>query len=155
MSAEVVPIIDEDKIKLTILTSDQAVAYWEHIIPHLEPVFEYSYGRNNAETTLEAVKEGMAEILLVWNPDTALIFAVIVAEGRHYPGRKVFSVGLCAGHHLEVWAERVWAGLRHVARTKGFNQIEVVGRRGWKHFIPGAKEIATFYAMDLDSEGES
>lgn len=152
MSAEVVPIIDEERIKLTPLSVEQAEAYWDHIVPHLDPVFEYSCGRIDAAGTLEAVKEGMAEVLLVWNPDTALIFAVIVAEGRVYQNRKVFSVGLCAGHHVRVWAPIVWPALQHVARTKGFNQIEVVGRRGWKQFIPGAEEIATFYAMDLDTE---
>lgn len=152
MSAAVVPIIDEEKIRLTPLTVDQAEAYWPHILPHLMPVFEYSCGRVDADATYDAVMEGMAELLLVWNPDTALIFAVIVGEGRNYPGRKVYSVGLCAGHHLDIWAERVWKGLKKHAVDSGFNQIEVVGRRGWKRFIPGAEEIATFYAMDLDRE---
>ncbi len=147
-----VPIIDAETIKLTVLETDQALNYWEYIVPHIEKVFALSAGRINAESTKQAVKDGMAMVLLVWNPETGLIFAVMLAEGRHYPNRKVFSIGMCGGSHLNVWAEKMWPALQSVARQKGFDQIEVTGRRGWGHFIPGAEEIATFYAMDLDTE---
>jgi hypothetical protein len=148
--APVVPIVNVDRIKLSVLDSTVAVNGWDIITPYLEKVFEYSAGRLDLADTLETIKSGMAEVLLVWDPTINRVFAVIVAEARHYPQRKVYSLGLCGGEDLNLWAERIWPALQHVAREKGYDQIEIVGRRGWARFIPGAKEIATFYAMDLD-----
>jgi hypothetical protein len=145
-----VPSVDVSRIKLSVLSADVAINGWEIISPHLGKVFEHSAGRLDMDDTFEVVKSGMAEVLLVWEPDISRVYAVIVAEARHYPQRKVYSLGLCGGENLPVWAEHIWPALQHVAREKGYDQIEIVGRRGWGRFIPGSKEIATFYAMDLD-----
>lgn len=150
--APVIPIIDPSRIKLTELTAEQAIEGWELLVPYLEKVFARSAGRIGMKGAYEAVKSGMAGVLLVWDPEIHRIFAVMVAEGKIFPDRRVYSIGLCGGDNLHVWAERIWPALQLVAKQQGFNQIEVVGRRGWKRFIPGAKEIATFYAMDLDGE---
>ena len=150
--ADVVPIIDADAIRLTPMNKKQAVDNWEVLAPYLEQVFERSAGRIDAADTLEAIATDMAEVLLIWDPGQFIIYAVIVAEAKIYPQRRVMSLGLCGGAHLPVWAGKIWPVLQDYAREKGFNQIEVTGRRGWKRFIPGAEEIATFYAIDLDTK---
>lgn len=154
-SVQAPPHICVDDIKLSVLDAEQALAQWDFFTPYLEPVFARSAGRIDLEGTRTAVAEGMAIVMMVWNPETGQVFAVMVAEGRTYPGRKVFSIGLCGGHELPVWGLKMWDALQAVARRKGFDQIEVSGRRGWKKFIPGAKEIGTCYAMDLDTERSS
>jgi len=151
----VVPIIDTDQIKLTVLTTQQAVDGWETIVPYLDQVFERSAGRLGPEDTLQAITDGMAEVMLIWDPPASRIYAVIIAEARVYPKRRVMSLGLCGGAHIHLWAEKMWPAMQHVAKKKGFNQLEITGRRGWKRFIPGAEEIATFYAIDLDQEEEA
>jgi hypothetical protein len=155
-AAEQIPQPDiADQIRLSVLNADQAMAYWDHIVPHLTPVFEYSVGRLDLESTKKLLEAGLAEVMLVWIPESGRIFSVMVIEGKEYPGRKVFSIGLCGGEDLPIWAEKMWRAVKQIAREKGFNQIEVVGRRGWGRFIPGAREIATFYAMDLDTEEDN
>jgi len=156
--APVIPIIDVSRIKLTELTAKQAIDGWELLVPYLEKVFERSAGRIEMEGAKKIVADGLAGVLLIWDPSIHRIYAVIVAEAKIYPDRRVYSIGLFGGEKIELWAERMWPALQQVARAQGFNQIEMVGRRGWGRFIPGAKEIATFYAMDLDDgpvrEGE-
>jgi hypothetical protein len=155
-AAEQLPQQDiADQIRMSVLDADQAMAYWDVIVPHLMPVFEYSAGRLDLDATKKLVAAGMVEVLLVWIPETGKIFSVMVIEGKEYPGKKVFCIGLCGGEDLPIWAEKMWRAVKLIARQKGFDQIEVIGRRGWGRFIPGAHEIATFYAMDLDTEGES
>jgi hypothetical protein len=81
-----------------------------------------------------------------------VIYAVMVWEGWIYPTRKVFSLALCGGESIEAW-QHLWPAIKEVARSEGYNQIEILGRRGWARYIPGTEEIATLYAEDLDVEG--
>ena len=141
--------------KLLCSLQQQAIDNWETILPYLDQVFEYSADRIDADGALQTLKDGLSEILLVWDPDSFMIYAVMVAEVKIYPKRSVYSIGLCGGGHIHIWKERIWPALKQHARDLGYNQIEIIGRRGWKAFIPGAREIATFYAIDLDTEESS
>jgi len=151
--SNVVPIVDVDNIRLTVMTKEQAIENWDVLQPYLAPVFEMSAGRIDADDALKQIVDDLAEVLLIWDPPAHRIYAVIVAEAKIYPKKRVFCLGLCGGEHIHLWAEKMWPAIQAVARKKGFDQIEVTGRRGWKRFIPGAREIATFYAMDLDKKG--
>lgn len=147
-----IPILDDSGIKLSVLSREVAVNGWNVISPFLNRVFDFSAGRLDLEATRKVVEEGLAEVLLVWDPKVSRVYAVIIAEPKIYPGRRVYSLGVCEGSNIHLWAEKIWPALQATAVEQGFDQIEVVGRRGWKRFIPGAEEIATFYAMDLDTE---
>ena len=150
----VVPIVDVNAIKLSVLTTKQSIDNWEILLPYLNPVFAMSAGRLDADDALKQIVDGYADVMLIWDPPAQRIYAVIVAEAKIYPKKKVFCLGLCGGEHIHLWAEKMWPAIQAVAKKRGFDQIEITGRRGWKRFIPGAREIATFYAIDLDQEDE-
>jgi hypothetical protein len=146
--------LQERDVRFFDLTADEAMEHWEKLAPYLEMSFKYSAGRMNIQAVKDNVEQGMSIVMVAYDYANKEVFAVLAAEGINYPERKVFSVGLCGGKDIDVWAPTVWAGLVRIAIEKGCDQIEIVGRRGWKKFIPGVEEIATWYAMDLDTPEE-
>ncbi len=143
---------DAKNIAVVEYSAQEAMAVWENIEPYLALTLEYSTGRYNIENVKDSIASGRVWVFVVYSRDTKSVYSVIAAEGFRFPQRKVFSVVLCGGEDVMKWGQLAWEKLCDVAIERGYNQIEVVGRRGWGRFLSGAKEIGTTYAMDLKQE---
>lgn len=144
--------VRQSGVKLTPLTAEYATECWSFLEPFVALALEYSQERLELEDVKRLVAEGGALVLLAWKPDEKRVHAVMLCEGKNYARKKVFSIGICGGTDLFEWAPVVWPGILHIARDLGYDQVEVVGRRGWGRFLAGAREIATLYAIDLKTE---
>ena len=140
--------VDHD-IKLTNLLPDQALGMWHILEPLFEKACVFNAGRQDINDVRDSVAAGKMLVHLIWNPDTQDIYGAVGSECFDYPKKKVFSLTMAGGENIERWAH-LWPAFKHVARTLGFEQIEVAGRAGWKKFIPGAREIGRIYIEDLD-----
>ncbi len=129
-----------------------AIAIWDNIEPYLALTLKYAMGRFQIENVKEAVERGNLWVFVVYARDTKSVYSVIAAEGFKFPHRRVFSVALCGGEDVMKWGRIAWEKLVESAKERGYNQIEVIGRRGWGRFLDGAKETGTVYAMDLEGE---
>lgn len=140
------PIAEE--IKLAIVPPERAAGdWWETIARFLQKGDQYAVGRYSAWEMKDRVKDGTVMILVAWNPETSTIHAAFAAEGAEYPRKKVFAIILAGGEDIWKW-KHLWPAFEFVARDLGFDQIEIVGRRGWGRFID-APEVASVFVKEL------
>jgi hypothetical protein len=136
-------------IRVTPMSPEHAVKEWTVIKSFFEKALPYACGRHNMDHVLQRIKDGFLMPLLVWDPEEKFIYAVLGAEGANYPLKKVFEVTLAGGENLQEWAH-VYPAVKEIARSMGFDQIDVTGRRGWGKFIEGARDVATIFTEDLN-----
>ena len=137
-------------VKLTVLEKDQAIREWPVIGGFLAKAIPYAAGRWTLDDLRTQVEEGAMMCCVVWDPEEKHIYAVMGCEAEEYPGRRVFSISYCGGEEnsIQEWGH-IWEAFVGIARGMGFDQIEVVGRPGWKKICKGTVEYARCYAMDL------
>jgi hypothetical protein len=100
------------------------------------------------EHVRERIEKGIVMPLLIWDPEDKIIFAVLCAEGSDYPLKRVFEITVAGGEMISEWGH-VYPAIKDIARAMGYDQIDIVGRRGWGKFIPGAIDVSTQYTEDL------
>lgn len=136
--------------KLTVLEREQAIREWPVISGFLAKALPYCAGRVTLESIKEDIERGSIMVCVIWDPGEKHIYSVVGCEADEYPGRRVFSLAYCGGEpdSIKEWGH-VWHAFVHIAKEMGFDQIEVVGRPGWKKICTGTTEFARVLAMDL------
>jgi hypothetical protein len=146
MSAEAVPIIRTTK--LSVLTSDQALANWEVVGGMLAGALRYALGRISLEDAQTALANDLGLIVIAWNPNKGAVHAAFFCEIDRYPtGRQCFNVALAGGSEMKEWAH-LWPSMKEIARQHGCDHIELTGRPGWGRAL-GLKEVARLYIEDV------
>lgn len=146
MSAqEKIPILSP--VKLTRLTNRQSIDAWDVLGPMLEKSLIYALGRVSIDDWKQRVVEGLATVLIAWDPKEQEIYTAFLCEIVEHPQKKVFSISGCGGEELDRWAH-LWPAFRELAYTFECDQLEVCGRRGWKKIID-APERATMFVEEL------
>ena len=133
--------------RLTALEGHQALAHWAVISSILEGVIPFTCGRLTLDDIRGAVEREDSMIVIAWDPNLNEVYAVFVCEGEAYPGKKVFNISQCAGRQLEDWVH-LYPEMKRLAKTLGFDQIEITGRPGWGRAL-GLKETSRVYIEDL------
>lgn len=138
-------------LKLTELTSDQAIASWDVLAPMLDKAIQKGgEGRFTIHDIRRTVAEGLMLILAIWDPERKAVYAVLGCEGSHLPGKRVFTITLCGGAKAREWMH-LYPAVRHIALSKGYDQIEVCGRKGWARLFEDLpfREAGTFWIDDF------
>jgi hypothetical protein len=143
-------LAEAQRIAVVEYSAEDALEIWDRIEPYIELSARYNAGRSDIETVKAAVNAEDSIVVLVFDRDSRQVLSVIVGEGYVFPNRTVFSVNICGGHDVEQWGRTAWHRLQAIAKRLGFDQIEVIGRRGWEGFLDGAHELSTTYVKDLE-----
>jgi|DEB0MinimDraft_10_1074344.scaffolds.fasta_scaffold25743_2 hypothetical protein len=145
MSAAV-PILST--VKVTALTKDQALAHWPVVGPMLEKAIPHACGRITLEDVRQAVEDEMAMVIIVWDPQKSAVYMAFSAESEVYKtGVRCMNLNLAGGDSVELWSH-LWPELKRMAKTMGFNQIELTGRPGWGRVL-GLRETSRTFIEDL------
>ncbi len=140
------------EIKLSPMTKDQAAQAWPLVKGHLEKAIKYGAGRTTIEDIEGLVKRGTMMLMLIWEPEDRVIHAVIGCEAYAYPRQTVMGITICGGAGVEEWGKRLWPAVVEIARMRGFTQVEVSGRAGWKKYLEGAREIGRTFVIDIPQD---
>ncbi len=143
----------KSNVEVMPLSADQAIREWTVISGIMDKVLDYACGRYTMDHMKERVADGMALPMLIWNREDKHVYAVIVAEANIFPLKKVFTLSICGGEGLFEWCH-VWPQIKDIARGMGYDQIEIMGRPGWKKFIHGAREITRCWVEELNDAGQ-
>ena len=136
-------------VRVTPMSADLAIKEWDVIKSVITKVMDQACGRFTLEDVKERIASGHVMPMMIWDPTTQVIYSVICAEAEEYPLKKVFQLSICAGEDIEEWGH-VYPAIKDIARAMGFDQIDIVGRRGWKKFLPGATTDLGVFIEDLN-----
>jgi hypothetical protein len=109
--------------------------------PWLEAARDYGGYTHTKEQVWEAIEDGRAQF---WPLPNA---AIMTTVDEHPTGFKELQQWLAGGDLNEIlqceplicqWAKEI-----------GCNRASIVGRRGWKKFLPEYRELATVFAKEL------
>ena len=134
--------------RITPMTADQAIAEWDTLSSLFEKVMPRVCGRFGLDDVKDTVARGNALVLLVWDPEEHVIYAAILAEAEIYPSKRVFSLNMCGGEDIEQWGH-LFPVIEYIAKKLGYDQIDILGRPGWKKFLPGTTSVLTQFTKDL------
>lgn len=93
-------------------------------IVNQDDVVDLDYIRNRA-------MQGSCQIWVGQNPVTNEIDLVLVSESIHSNGKNVLILRWASGKNMDEWFFDIGL-LENWAKEKGFDEIEVWGRRGWE-----------------------
>lgn len=140
------------RMKITKLTREQSLREWPILHRFLDKAIPHCHGRFEAADLKKKVEANEAILFLLWDPEARDIYAVLCCESHRYPGRSVFSIGVCGGVGMPLWAH-LYPVLKQYAMELEYDQIEINGRRGWKRALgdaaPGLKEAAVVLIEEL------
>jgi len=148
---ESVQRLAEARVKVSVLDRDRALREWSVLGKILRPAVADSSGRLHISDVRAGIEDQSMLALLIWDPEGAEIYAVMVAEMFEFPHKKVFDITLCAAARPGTPWHNVFRAIAHIAKTMGANQLEINGRRGWRRYLEGAVEEAAVYIVDLDA----
>ena len=133
--------------KLTMLEPHQALENWGAIADILQHAIPYTCGRMTLEDYRKAVEEDNAMIIIAWDPSIGEVYAAFYCEGGQYPHKKVFHLSLCAGRDINEWIH-LYPDMKIIAKSMGFEQIEIVGRPGWSKAL-NMRETSRVFIEEL------
>ena len=113
------------------------VPYYElsNILPkidkYLDKVIPYTGGRYAREDILEGIENRILDLWVPINVEKNTVDGVVVTQFTVYPRKKVFTILLCCGDHLNKWYAPLFEMLYEVATYNNCNLAEVLGRKGW------------------------
>ena len=136
-------------VKLSALTTKQAVQEWPVISGFLAKGIERACGRLTIDDVFELVRTEKLMVLIAWDPEEKQVYAVFGIEALEFPNKKVFNITLAGGADIDKWGH-LYPAFKEIAKTLGFNQMEVSGRAGWKRFLPGTTEVGRIFVEDLE-----
>ena len=145
MSAAV-PILST--VKATALTKEQALANWDTLAGMLEKALPYTCGRITLDDVKQSIEDEMTMVVIGWDPQKGAVYMALTAESEVYKtGVKCMNLNLAGGEALELWAH-LWPELKRMAKSMGFDQIELTGRPGWGRAL-GLRETARTFIEEL------
>ncbi len=138
-----------EESKLSTLSVEQATQAWPVLKGYLEKAIKRTEGRTTIEDIEMLVKRGSMMLMVVWEPEENIVHAAIGCEAYAYPRQMVMGLSICGGAGVESWGKRLWPAVLQIARERGFTQVEVSGRPGWKKYLAGIREVGRTYVIDL------
>ena len=102
-----------------------------HVDKYLDKVMPYTGGRDAKEDIIESTQKRFMDMWVPLNKETQTIDGVVVTQFTVYPRKKVFTILLCCGDHLNKWYTPLFEILYEVAAYNDCNLAEVLGRKGW------------------------
>ena len=145
MSAAI-PILST--VKLSALSKEQSLGNWEAISAMLEKAIPYSCGRITIDDVRQSIEDEMSMVIIGWDPQKGAVYMALTAESEVYKtGVKCMNLNLGGGDSIELWAH-LWPELKRMAKSMGFDQIELTGRPGWGRAL-GLRETARTFIEDL------
>jgi hypothetical protein len=76
--------------------------------------------------------------------------AALVTKIDECPNKKVCTVILGGGRHAHQWCRLAADHITLWAQSMGCNEVRIVGRRGWKHYLEDATELGVIFAKRLN-----
>tara|TARA_R110000787_G_scaffold102309_4_gene208315 strand:+ start:95 stop:526 length:432 start_codon:yes stop_codon:yes gene_type:complete len=98
---------------------------------HLNNVIPYTGGRYEKQDIVEGVENKLFDLWIPINKETSDINGVVITQFTVYPRKKVFTILLCCGDHLNKWYSPMFEMLSSFAQLNKCDLAEVVGRKGW------------------------
>lgn len=118
------------------------------VTPFLEKIIPYSGGKLEVADILDRFRSGVAQLWIIWEPETQEVIGVGSTILATYPRRKVCKAWMfaatdyrrcyCKLEELEEWA-----------RAEGCASIEITGRRGWRRVFKDYDEVACVLRKEL------
>lgn len=89
---------------------------------------------------LVGLLSGQTVGFMAWDGETkvshAFAFGSIVVE---HGGKKCLQMAGIEGEHLDQWQAMMDEEFTRFAKQNGCERVRFIGRKGWKHYLPGWK----------------
>lgn len=141
-----IPILST--VKVTALSKEQALANWDTLAGMLGSAIPYACGRITLDDVKQSIEDEMSMAIICWDPQKGAVYMAFTAESEVYKtGVKCMNLNLAGGEALELWSH-LWPELKRMAKSMGFDQIELTGRPGWGRAL-GLKETSRTFIEEL------
>ena len=123
--------LEEGRILISAIKPATIPLLWDVVAPMLEKAIVHG----NGETSLEIMLERFAEetMLLVVVHEGDEIIAAMTIEMRDFDtGKKVLVLSNCGGDRMHIWLQQVSDVMDELAKERGYDEIYLIGRPGWK-----------------------
>lgn len=78
--------------------------------------------------------------------------AAFVSKIDECPNKKVCTVILGGGRDAKEWIRSFADHMTLWSKSMGCDELRIVGRRGWKHYLEDATELGTIFAKRLNHD---
>ncbi len=115
---------------VTLVPPEAVNDLWPTVAPLLEPALVYAGGRID----LVSVKEWLDDqryLLWVAYPEDKIIRVAFATREARYPRRSMLVIDVCGGSDMRGWVSDATRIFQSFARDRGFDGVEMFGRRGW------------------------
>lgn len=127
-------------IQVSEVLPKDAVAVWHELQPMIDRALTHGAGDcTTSAHLLAAVLVGQMSLWVVHEGPE--IVAGLVVSVQTHPAKRTLFVELCAGRHLDLWADRIESLLKDCREITGVDTIEAccrvglarrLAKRGWK-----------------------
>lgn len=121
-------------MKLIPIQPENITLAMRDVRPFVESALAYTDGKYNITDVLDAIRDGMQMLWVVYNEEKAKAQGCLVTEILAYPRAKALSIFLLGGDDFsEIIA--LLDELKDYAQGNGCKTIEFYGREGWEKVL--------------------
>lgn len=112
----------------------------------LVPAMERHWFDFEPDRVEQDIRSGKMQLWVI--PDKA----AFVSQIEECPNKKVCTVILGGGRDAREWIRSFADHMTQWSQSMGCDELRIVGRRGWKHYLEDATELGTIFAKRLNHD---